>query len=102
MIIDGTNIWLYFRRQYVLKYYIQLFDKQVVQLKPHEFGEVLSKLEQFFPSQNLFWKVKFAIKSIYLAGDIEVFFVLIIQMLWRSLCMNNKRNLTCHYLLIVN
>lgn len=74
MIIDGTNIWLYFRRQYVLKYYIQLFDKQVVQLKPHEFGEVLSKLEQFFPSQNLFWKVKFAIKSIYLAGDIEGFF----------------------------
>lgn len=75
MIIDGTNIWLYFRRQYVLKYYIQLFDKQVVQLKPHEFGEVLSKLEQFFPSQNLFWKVKFAIKSIYLAGDIEGFFL---------------------------
>lgn len=46
----------------------------MVQLKPHEFGEVLSKLEQFFPSQNLFWKVKFAIKSIYLAGDIEGFF----------------------------
>lgn len=102
MIIDGTNIWLYFRRQYVLKYYIQLFDKQVVQLKPHEFGELLSKLQQFFPSQNLFWKVKFAIKSIYLAGDTEFFCVLIIQMLWRSLCMNNKRNLTCHYLMIVN
>lgn len=46
----------------------------MVQLKPHEFGEVLSKLEQFFPSKNLFWKVKFAIKSIYLAGDIEGFF----------------------------
>lgn len=45
----------------------------MVQLKPHEFGEVLSKLEQFFPSQNLFWKVKFAIKSIYLAGDTEFF-----------------------------
>lgn len=59
----------------VLKYYIQLCDKQVVQLKPHDFGEVLSKLEQFFPSQNLFWKVKFAIKSIYLAGDIEGFFL---------------------------
>lgn len=58
----------------VLKYYIQLCDKQVMQLKPHEFGEVLSKLEQFFPSQNLFWKVKFAIKSIYLAGDTELFF----------------------------
>lgn len=86
-----------FQETYVLKYYIKLCDEQVVQLKPHEFGEVLSKLEQFFPSQNLFWKVKFAIKSIYLAGDTElVFFVLIIQMLWRSLCMNNKRNLTCH------
>lgn len=47
----------------------------MVQLKPHEFGEVLSKLEQLFPSQNLFWKVKFAIKSIYLAGDIEGFFL---------------------------
>lgn len=91
-----------FKETYVLKFYIQLCDKQVVQLKPHEFGEVLSKLEQLFPSQNLFWKVKFAIKSIYLAGDTEFFFVLIIQMLWRSLCMNNKRNLTCHYLLIVN
>lgn len=43
-----------FQETYVLKYYIQLCDKQVVQLKPHEFGEVLSKLEQFFPSQNLF------------------------------------------------
>lgn len=32
----------------------ELCDKQVVQLKPHEFGEVLSKLEQFFPSKNLF------------------------------------------------
>lgn len=74
----------------------------MVQLKPHEFGELLSKLQQFFPSQNLFWKVKFAIKSIYLAGDTEFFCVLIIQMLWRSLCMNNKRNLTCHYLMIVN
>lgn len=58
----------------VSKYYIQLCDKQVMQLKPHEFDEVLSKLEQFFPSQNLFWKVKFAIKSIYLAGDTEFFF----------------------------
>lgn len=36
----------------------------MVQLKPHEFGEVLPKLEPFSPSQNLFWKVKFAIKSI--------------------------------------
>lgn len=57
MIIDGTNIWLYFRRQYVLKYYIQLFDKQVVQLKPHEFGEVLSKLEQFSLQKTCFEKL---------------------------------------------
>lgn len=42
-------------------------------LKPHEFDVLLSKLELYFPSLNLFWKVKFAIKSIYLAGDIEVF-----------------------------
>lgn len=32
------------------------------------------KTRTVFPSQNLFWKVKFAIKSIYLAGDIEGFF----------------------------
>lgn len=54
MIIDGTNIWLYFRRHMCIKILHQLCDKQVMQLKPHEFDEVLSKLEQFFPSQNLF------------------------------------------------
>lgn len=33
------------------------------------------KTRTVFPSKNLFWKVKFAIKSIYLAGDIEGFFL---------------------------
>lgn len=40
----------------VLKYYIQLCDKQVMQLKPHEFGEVLPKLEPFFPFTKLVLK----------------------------------------------
>lgn len=43
-------------------------------LKLHEFDVLLSKLKLFFPSQNLIWRVKFPIKSIYLAGDIEFFF----------------------------
>lgn len=41
-------------------------------LKLHEFDVLLSKLELFFPKLNLNL-IKFAFKSIFLAGDIEAF-----------------------------
>lgn len=53
---------------------IKLCDEQVVQLKPHEFGEVLSKLEQFSLQKTCFEKLNL-LSSLSILQAIQSFFL---------------------------